>query len=514
MNRASDRPDPPSYLFSRFIFFRLLGLVCLIAHLSLWSQIIGLIGEAGILPVGEYLDQVSDAWPGRAHLVVPTLFWLNASDTALHVACAAGTVLSLSLIAGLAHRLTILLLWINYLSLFQASQIFLGFQWDTLLLETLLFSWFIAPPGWRMGQGHAAPVSPIGRWAMWWLLLKLMFLSGITKLLSGDESWRDLTAMNYHYFTQPLPNAISWYFYQQPEWFHRFSTVGMYVAELGAPLLILAPRRLRHAGALFMFVLQLMIGLTGNYGFFNLLTCALCILLLDDQLIQRILGPNLFFHQTRSKPQQGFWSRGLVCGALILLLLLSGLKFMSEMTYTQNARQNPRWVTAAQNYANDYLMAWVAEQVFRRTDRFASVNGYGLFRVMTTTRPELVIELSASGVEWQELSFRYKPGDVQRRPGFVAPHMPRLDWQMWFAALEVPGSDRWLRAFFVRLLQKSPPVWNLLGEEIGEREIRFVRVTRYRYEFTSRAQRNRDGAWWRRQLLFRSPALDVDDLIR
>ncbi len=133
---------------------------------------------------------------------------------------------------------------------------------------------------------------------------------------------------------------------------------------------------------------------------------------------------------------------------------------------------------------------------------------------MTTTRPELVIELSASGVEWQELSFRYKPGDVQRRPGFVAPHMPRLDWQMWFAALEVPGSDRWLRAFFVRLLQKSPPVWNLLGEEIGEREIRFVRVTRYRYEFTSRAQRNRDGAWWRRQLLFRSPALDVDDLIR
>src|SRR5262249_16193338 len=124
--------------------------------------------------------------------------------------------------------------------------------------------------------------SRVALWTLRWLLFYLMFESGMVKRISGDTTWRNLTALNYHYETQPLPTWIGWYAHHLPEWAQKASTIAMFGIELYIPFLIFAPRRLRHFACLAMALLQVVILLTGNYCFFNLLTLALCVLLLDD----------------------------------------------------------------------------------------------------------------------------------------------------------------------------------------------------------------------------------------
>jgi hypothetical protein len=127
-----------------------------------------------------------------------------------------------------------------------------------------------------------------------------------------------------------------------------------------------------------------------------------------------------------------------------------------------------------------------------------SVNSYGPFSVMTRTRPEVVVEGSDDGVTWQEYGFRYKMGDLARAPRWVAPHMPRLDWQMWFAALA--GVPRWFLGFLARLLQGSPDVLALLAHNpFPERPPRYVRAGLYDYKIVSAAEHAASGAYWQRE---------------
>jgi hypothetical protein len=142
---------------------------------------------------------------------------------------------------------------------------------------------------------------------------------------------------------------------------------------------------------------------------------------------------------------------------------------------------------------------------------FLSVNSYGLFAVMTTERNEIIVEVSSDGSTWHELEFRWKPGRLDRAPAFVAPHQPRLDWQMWFAALHpgfIPQRDmsdprmNWFGGFLSALLQHKQPVWNLLEPPpIPIDDVRFVRCRFYRYRFTNIAERRATGAWWKREFL-------------
>jgi hypothetical protein len=130
------------------------------------------------------------------------------------------------------------------------------------------------------------------------------------------------------------------------------------------------------------------------------------------------------------------------------------------------------------------------------------VNGYGLFAVMTTSRPEIIMEGSADGRSWVLYEFRYKPGDPGRRPPFVAPHQPRLDWQMWFAALGGYQRTPWVESFQARLLEGSPEVLGLLAENpFPGRPPRYVRATLWSYRFTSPEERRSSGEWWRREIL-------------
>ncbi len=497
-------PAPDSWLIARWLFLRLLGVTFLIAFVSLWTQVRGLIGSDGILPVAEHLEWVTTNLGASSRWKVPTLCWIDPGDGYLVAQCAAGVVLSLLLVAGVAPVPVLLLLWLTYLSLCAAGQAFLSFQWDTLLLETGFVAMFLAPADWRPRLTGQRRPPAVGLWLERWLLFKLMFLSGVTKLLSGDPTWRGLTALDVHYETQPLPSWIGYYAHQLPEWFQRLSVVNMYVIEIGLPFLIFGPRRLRHVAAAGLIGLQILIAATGSYCFFNLLAAILCLLLLDDRLLRRGL-PRRFadrFTEDRSRPPRPRGWRYATLTAAVVIFTASGLAFLREMVRTQQRPMLPDAVVAVLDTANRHLLLGGGNQLLRWIEPFRTINGYGLFRVMTTERPEIVIEASDDGVTWREYAFRWKPGDVTRRPRFAAPHQPRLDWQMWFAALNPTGNAYWLLSLRDHLLQGTPEVLALLGENpFEDQPPRLIRLMLYRYEFTDPATKRRTGAWWQRELI-------------
>ena len=477
------------------MFLRLLGLIYLIAFVSLATQVTGLIGSDGILPAGEYLDRLRDTYGNEAYRFYPTLLWLSSSDLALTTLCGFGVTASVLLIAGIAPTLMLVFLWSCYLSLTVGGQAFMAFQWDTLLLETGLLACLYAPRGRRPSLATEAAPSPMARWLIWGLLFRLMFLSGITKLTSGDPTWSDLTALTYYYETQPLPFWTSWHLHQWPVWFHRFSALGMFVVELILPWLIFVParfRRTRMAACAGLVFLQLLIGLTGNYGFFSVLSIALCLTLIDDHTWARIL-PNRLVNRaltsgnTQSPPAR--WRQVLLTAAAVGLFVLGGLQFAREIATDLSRSGRP-----------SVDLSW-SDTILNAVSPFRSVNGYGLFRVMTLERPEIVIEGSLDGVVWTEWELRWKPGSPERTPSLVAPHQPRLDWQLWFAALNPRGESYWLSALLVRLLEGEAAVTALMDDApLPTTPPRLLRLAYYDYRFTTTTERDETGDWWHREL--------------
>src|SRR5712691_5969441 len=304
-----------TYALSRWVFLRALGVIYLIAFLSLWVQVKGLIGSQGILPAAQYLQALRVHVGPERYRLAPTLLWLGAGDAALGLACAVGAVAAVLLICDVAPVACLALLWGLYLSLVTVGRDFLSFQWDVLLLEAGFLAIFLAPGHLLPGRSGAPPVSATVLFLLWWLLFRLTFQSGIVKLSWGDPTWHNLTALDFHFYTQPLPTWVAWYAQQLPSWFKKLSVLGTYVLEIGFPLLILGPRSVRLVAFAGMVFLQLLIFATGNYNFFNLLTLALACLLIDDAGWARVL-PDRFL--------QGLAASGLA-GGLALGILRTGL---------------------------------------------------------------------------------------------------------------------------------------------------------------------------------------------
>lgn len=495
-------PSPSTYAVAGRLYLSLLGLVFLIAIVSLASQIQGLVGSHGILPVGQYLERAGEQLgPGR-YLQLPTLCWIDSGDGFLYGLCTAGVLLAVLLTAGIAPIPVLAMLWLVYLSLSVAGQAFCSFQWDTLLLEAGFLAMFLAPrPPWAWRPPPQRPPAS-GLWLQRLLLFKLMFLSGITKLLSGDPAWRDLSALPVHYQTQPLPTWIGYFAYGLPEWFHHASVVAMYVIEIGFALLIFGPRRVRHVAGAGLILFQVLIAATGNYGFFNLLAVVLCVPLFDDRLLKRLAPRRLgAFFQAPPRRHAAGLGRAAVLTATAVITVLSGLALLREMVRTQRRNTTPAPVVFVLDALDRCLLSW-GEPVLGVIDPLRTINGYGLFRVMTTQRPEIVIEGSDDGRTWREYEFAWKPGALDHRPGLVAPHQPRLDWQMWFAALNPTGNAYWLEGLLERLLEGEPRVTALLkGDSFAGKPPRSVRLVYYRYRFTDRDTRKRTGRWWERERL-------------
>lgn len=446
-------------------------------------QITGLVGEHGIMPVGKYLESAHSIYGSAAYVALPTVFWLDAGDGALRAVAWTGAALAVFLIVGIAPWATLLLLWALYLSISVAGQDFLSFQWDALLLETGLVALLWAPMQWLPSRREPAQ-SSAARWLIIFLLFKLVFLSGATKLLSGDPTWPSGTALDYHFETQPLPTWPAWYAHHLPEAAHRLMTYGSLATELVVPWLVFLPDRLRRV-RLFAFLalvgLQASIAATGNYGFFNLLAVVLCIPLLDDQALRGLVPVRLSARERDPRRQLR-----LVATIVFVFFVPSLLSLMRELAFT-GARGREVYFPAA------------GDAILRLVGPLRSFNGYGLFRVMTTERPEIVIEGSRDGEHWQEYGFRFKPGDVDRRPGFVAPYHPRLDWQMWFAALYPAGSREWLTTLAGRLKAGTPEVLALMGRNpFAGSPPTSIRIVLYDYRFSTSDERRHTGAWWTR----------------
>ncbi len=481
----------------RSLLLRGLGVVYLAAFGSLAVQLDGLIGSRGILPAADFLDRAGRAFPrmSAAYRELPTLLWLDASDRSLHALCWGGIGLSVLLIAGILPGPCLGLLWLFYLSLTVVGQDFLSFQWDILLLESGLLALLLTPWGWRLGRADDEP----WRFAVWlfpWLVFRLMFLSGVVKLTSGDPVWWSWRALDYHYQTQPLPTWTSWYIHQMPAWFHWLSVGFMFYAELVAPFFVFGPRALRRVGFISLVLLQILIAATGNYGFFNMLAIVLCLSVLDDRDFQTLAaivrreGGATWEGETpseppaipaRTEPRPPGWSlpRRIIVGIAGGILVA---------------------VTAAQTIETVCPSAVIPtpiQMLAQMIEPLRSANPYGLFRVMTRERPEITVEGSDDGVTWKPYRFRWKPCEPDRRPRFTTPHMPRLDWQMWFAALR--GDCRrepWFLRFERLLLEGSPEVLALLRENpFPDRPPHYLRARLALYTFTRSGARD----WWARE---------------
>jgi len=462
--------EPPRYEIIIWAFLRLLGITYLIAFVSFYVQASALIGADGVLPLEYYLSAVGEQLGNDAYLRLPTLFWYSHTDGFINLVCISGIVLSLFLIAGFLKKVSLVLLYVLYLSLVNGGQLFLSFQWDLLLLECGFLAIFL-PWG-----------SRIIVWLYRWLVFRFMFLGGVMKIVSGDKSWDSLTALNYHFETQPLPTPLAWYTHQLPETVLMTFTGMTLIIELIIPLLLFTPRRFRHIAAWSFLIIETCILLTGNYNFFNLLTIFTILFLFDDAAIKRLMPDRILaMISNRNYPTAGLFA--LSCA---LLMAITSIYMGSTQI---------KWVLSRDK---DFQFS----AVYRFLNPFGIVNSYGPFAVMTKVRNEIVIEGSADKNTWQEYQFKYKPGDLEQCPGWIAPHQPRIDWQMWFAALGNPERERWLWNLMIRLLQNSEPVTAIFEHNpFPDDPPLSVRARFYHYTFTSIEERRQTGQCWNRRLV-------------
>jgi len=232
----------------RWWYLRGLSVLSFLAFLSFLQQYRGLVGSTGISPVSQYLQRAGEVLGKMAYLRFPTLAWGASTDTALMVYGMVGMIFSVILLFNYLPRIMLAGIWILYLSVTVAGQKFMSYQWNQLLLEMVFASIWIAPLGGRLGR--VTIPSWFGIWYLRFLLFKLYILSGLAKWSGGpDSTWKNLTAMDHHYETQPLPNPLSWFFHHLPDWIHRIETAAALIIEIILPFFVFLPRRNRIPAA-------------------------------------------------------------------------------------------------------------------------------------------------------------------------------------------------------------------------------------------------------------------------
>jgi hypothetical protein len=488
---SDGRRPAPAHWLTRFAFLRMLGLVYTVAFASVVLQGEALFGSRGLLPVADHLAQLArdHARPLEAFLDTPTLFWLGASDAWLRACAWLGLAGSLALLLGLANAPLLALLWLLYGSFVHVGQIFTGYGWDILLLETGFLAIFLAP-AWRLGPfPRASPPSRVVIVLLRWLTLRLMLGAGLIKL-RVDPCWLDLSCMVFHYETQPNPNPLSWYFHHLPVWFHQLEVLGNHAVELVAPLFVFGPRPLRRAAGLSIITFQVLLILSGNLSFLNWLTIAIAIACLDDGVLRKLLPERWLARLDTSVAgaREGRASRvvGFSLAAVVAVLSVNPVQNLFSPHQRMNAGFDP----------------------------FFLVNTYGAFGRITRERFEIVLEGTADdpsdpGARWVAYEFRCKPGAPARRPCWISPYHLRLDWQMWFLAMPRSGPERWFLRLVSRLLAADAAARRLLAPGPFETEPpRAIRAQYYAYRFT----RPGESGWWERRLVRPYlPPLERDD---
>jgi len=461
----------PDYRLTRFAIERGIGLIYLVAFLVTLNQFPALLGERGLLPTPRYLRQVS-------FREAPSLFHLHYSDRLLRVVAVAGLALSAAIVCGLPQSgplwlpMTVwLVLWLLYLSVVNVGQQFYSFGWESILLEAGFLAIFL---------GNAGTAPPFLVLLLFrWLAFRVELGAGLIKL-RGDPCWRDLTCMDYHHETQPMPNPLSRTVHRLPRVFHRAEVVGNYIAQLGAPFLLFLPQPIAGAGALLMLGTQGYLVMSGNYAWLNVLTMVIVLSAVPDAFFRAGLpraGLSGFGMPTVAEPPAWFMVAVLALTALVAVLsywpVLNLLARRQLMNYAFN--------------------------------RLHLVGTYGAFGSVTRERYEVIIEGTSDAVpsadaEWRAYEFKGKPGDPRRRPRQVAPYHLRLDWLMWFAALSPRYAEPWFPEMLERLLRGDRAVLRLLGRNpFANAPPTWIRARYFHYRFATAAEHRATGAWWSRE---------------
>jgi hypothetical protein len=454
------------YWYSRWLFERALAAIYLVAFIAAATQFVPLLGERGLEPVGRWVQQV----PFRAS---PSIFYLFPHDIAFRVCAWAGIALAAFALSTIPQQVgpwlsaaTWAVLWVLYLSFVNVGQTFYGFGWEILLCEVGFFTIFA-------GASRTAP----SLWLIWiwrWTLFRLMFGAGLIKL-RGDSCWRDFTCLNYYFETQPMPNALSWYFHWMPHGVHAAGVAINHVVEVLVPFAYFLPQPFASVAGIVTILFQLTLIVSGNLSWLNWLTLVLCIPLLDDRWLTWIP-----IHPPASLAAAPAYSAALyVISAGVVLLSVKPVVNMLSPAQMMNAS----------------------------FDALHLVNTYGAFGSITRDRFEIVLQGTsdtalADDSRWLEYEFKGKPGDPARRPPQVAPYHLRLDWLMWFEAMSRGPQSDWFFNLLGGLLRGDRETIGLLRTNpFPDAPPRYVRAQYYRYRFTTPEQHRQTGLWWDRQLV-------------
>ena len=488
----ASRAAPPTYWLTRFVVLRLLGVVYFFAFLSLAEQVLPLIGTHGLLPAGAYLTRLDAHFESRAAAVLaePGLFWMGVSDRALQGLAWLGVALSAVVVAGFANALLLVVLWALYLSFVHVGQDWYGYGWEIQLLETGLLAAFLCP----LVDGRPFPRRPppvVVIQLLRWLTFRIMLGAGLIKL-RGDPCWRDLTCLFYHYETQPIPNPLSRTLHFAPRWFHRAGVLFNHLAELVCPWGVFGPRLVRHVVGTILVTFQVFLILSGNLSFLNWLTLVPILACFDDGLLAHVLPRALVARATRARAEATpSRVQTVVVGAYAALVVVLSLGPVRNLVSRHQAMNTS-------------------------FDPLNLVNTYGAFGSVGRERPEIVFEgtddpTPGDATTWRAYEFPCKPGDPIRRPCVVSPYQPRLDWQIWFAAMSTPERYPWTLHLVWKLLHGDAGTLSLLaGNPFPDAPPRWIRATLYRYHFVPAGDPG--GAWWRRERLGEwLPPLSADD---
>ncbi len=468
--------DGRSFWLTRFLMLRLLGVVYLFAFLAAANQLLPLVGDHGLTPATSFLVELR-AWAGsesQTWFRHPTLFLLGCSDQGLLVVSWTGVALAALCVAGYANALSMTLLWALYLSIVQVGQTWYGYGWEGLLLETGFLGIFLCP----LLDPRPFPRSPppvVVIWLHRWLLFRVMLGAGLIKM-RGDECWRDLTALTWHYETQPIPNPISPWLHSLPRWFHVFGCLWNHFTELFVPWFVFGPRVARRAAGLLMVFFQVLLLLSGNLSFLNWLTLVACLACLDDGVWRRVVPRRLVAAAERAAGAASTSIAPLIASALLATVVA----WLSVDPITNLLDPHQKMNTSF--------------------DPLHLVNTYGAFGSMDRVRYEIVFEGTdeedpGPDTAWRPYEFKAKPGDPLRSPPWLSPYHLRIDWQMWFAAKSTPDRHAWTLHLVWKLLHNDEGALGLLARNpFPGRPPRYVRAELYEYRFAPRGS----GAVWTR----------------
>src|SRR5436305_1328261 len=458
-----------AYGFTRTVFQRALGLVYLIAFVNAVNQFKPLLGERGLLPVTDWVRAI----PFRE---TPSLFYFAPKDAAFTAAAWAGLILSSLVVAGIADRYSWWLsaivwtvLWALYLSFVNVGQTFYGFGWESILLEAGFYAIFL-------GSARTAPQF-LTILLVRWLCFRVMFGAGLIKL-RGDPCWYDMTCLDYHYETQPMPNPLSWFFHWGPVWTHRAGVWFNHFAELIVPFGLFLPQPIASIAGILIIVFQASIMASGNLSWLNLLTMVLA--------IPAIRIPA----QTPAFTTPSVTHKAVVgaVAAMVVWMSVRPVRNMLSPRQVMNTAYNPLHL----------------------------VGTYGAFGGITRQRYEVVVEGTdeaaiTESTKWREYEFRGEPTATGRMPPQIAPYHLRLDWLMWFAAMSDASDEPWFIRFLGKLLQGDAGTLSLLrSNPFPNAPPRYIRAQLYLYRFTTPEERRRTGQWWTRE--FQRPYLPAISL--